>query len=195
MLKPLMTGLVLATTISTPVLAETAPQILLETSQGSIELQLDADKAPVTVANFLNYVEQAHYDGVIFHRVIPGFMIQGGGFTPDMQKLDTSAPIKHESDNGLSNLRGTIAMARTQNPNSATAQFFINTVDNRRLDGMPGRPGYTVFGRVTDGMDVVDAISKLPTGNSGRYRDVPTTPVVINKISVIAPESASDAAE
>lgn len=185
MFKPLIAGLVLATTLSSQVMAETSPQVVLETSQGNIQLALDSDKAPTTVANFLSYVEKGHYNGVIFHRVIPGFMIQGGGFTPEMQQLDTDAPIKHESDNGLSNLRGTIAMARTRDPNSATAQFFINTVDNRRLDGMPGRPGYTVFGKVTSGMEVVDAISKVPTGSKGRYRDVPVTPVVINKVSIL----------
>lgn len=188
MLKHLIAGLVLAGTISNPALAETAPQVMLATSQGNIQLQLDADKAPVTVSNFLDYVKKGHYDGVIFHRVIPGFMIQGGGFTPDMQQLDTDAAIKHESDNGLSNRRGTIAMARTRDPNSASAQFFINTVDNLRLDGLPGRPGYTVFGKVISGMEVVDTISQVPTGRRGQYRDVPVTPVVINKASVILAE-------
>ena len=183
MLKPFAAALVLAAPLA---LAEPV-QVSLDTSLGTIQLQLDTDKAPITVANFVHYVEQGHYDGLIFHRVIPGFMIQGGGFTPEMQ-LDTDAPIKHESDNGLSNLRGTIAMARTRDPDSATSQFFINTVDNLRLNGMPGRPGYTVFGKVTQGMEVVDAISQVPTGRQGRYQDVPTTPVVINKASIIAPE-------
>lgn len=185
MLKPLITGLALATSLSTAALAETAPKVMFETSQGNIQLQLDTDKAPATVTNFLKYVEKGHYDGVIFHRVIPGFMIQGGGFTPEMQQLETEAPVRNESDNGLSNLRGTIAMARTRNPDSATAQFFINTVDNRRLDGMPGRPGYTVFGKVTDGMEVVDAISKVETQRQGRYSNVPATPIVINKATIL----------
>ncbi|GAA0683140.1 peptidylprolyl isomerase A [Marinobacterium maritimum] len=184
MLKPFAIALAL-----TPPLALAEPvQVNLSTSAGEIQLELDTDKAPVTVANFISYVQKGHYNGLIFHRVIPGFMIQGGGFTPEMQQLDTDAPIKHESDNGLSNLRGTIAMARTQNPNSATSQFFINTVDNRRLDGMPGRPGYTVFGKVTSGMDVVDTISKVPTDSHGRHRDVPVTAVVINKASIVNPE-------
>ncbi len=195
MLKTLTAGLLLASTLSSAALAETMPEVIFETSQGNIQLQLDADKAPVTVANFLSYVEKGHYNGLIFHRVIPGFMIQGGGFTPEMRQLETDEPIKHESDNGLSNLRGTIAMARTQNPNSATAQFFINTVDNRRLDGMPGRPGYTVFGKVTSGMDVIDAISKVPTGRHGRYQDVPQTPVVINKASIVEPDQSTEPAE
>ncbi|MBA4502183.1 peptidylprolyl isomerase [Marinobacterium marinum] len=186
MLKPFISGLVLATTFSTTALAEAPTQVVFETSKGNIQLELDAEKAPITVANFLKYVDKGHYDGVIFHRVIPGFMIQGGGFTPDMVKLDTDAPIKHESENGLSNLRGTIAMARTNDPDSAAAQFFINTVDNRRLDGMPGRPGYTVFGKVTQGMDVVDSIGKVSTGRQGRFQDVPTTPILINKASLIA---------
>jgi cyclophilin family peptidyl-prolyl cis-trans isomerase len=184
MLKPFAAALALAAPLA---LAEPV-QVSLDTSLGTIQLQLDTDNAPITVANFVHYVEQGHYDGLIFHRVIPGFMIQGGGFTPEMQQLDTGAPIKHESDNGLSNLRGTIAMARTRDPDSATSQFFINTVDNLRLNGMPGRPGYTVFGKVTQGMEVVDAISQVPTGRQGRYQDVPTNPVVINKASIIAPE-------
>ncbi|MBR9829717.1 MAG: peptidyl-prolyl cis-trans isomerase [Oceanospirillales bacterium] len=192
MFKPLLTGLMLAATISSHALAES---VLLETSQGEILLELDSDKAPASVTNFLTYAEQGHYNGLVFHRVIPGFMVQGGGFTPDMEQLDTSAPVKNESDNGLSNLRGTIAMARTRDPDSATAQFFINTVDNRRLDGMPGRPGYTVFGKVTRGMDVVDAISKTATGNRGRYQNVPVTPVVIQSVQILkteAPEAETE---
>ncbi|ULG70806.1 peptidyl-prolyl cis-trans isomerase [Marinobacterium sediminicola] len=163
-------------------------RVSLDTTAGNITLELDSQNAPITVANFVQYVEKGHYDGVIFHRVIPGFMIQGGGFTPDMQQLETAEPIQNESDNGLSNLRGTIAMARTRDPHSATAQFFINTVDNRRLDGTPGRPGYTVFGKVSSGMEVVDLISKAPTGSRGHYRDVPVTPIIINKAIIVESE-------
>lgn len=186
MLKPILTTLAIGLA-ATGVKAEAidAPVVSFDTSMGTIELTLNAEKAPASVENFLQYVEQNHYNGVIFHRVIPGFMIQGGGFTSEMQQLDTHAPVKNESDNGLSNLRGTIAMARTRDPHSATAQFFINAEDNRRLDGMPGRPGYTVFGKVTDGMEVVEAISQVPTGNQGRYRNVPTTPVTINSVRLI----------
>ncbi|MGB2131663.1 MAG: peptidylprolyl isomerase [Marinobacterium sp.] len=184
MIKALAAGLALAAPLAFAA-PDTPVHISLDTSAGTIELELDQEKAPVTVENFVQYVQDGHYNGLIFHRVIPGFMVQGGGFTPDMQQLDTRAPIKHESDNGLSNLRGTIAMARTNDPNSATAQFFINSVDNRRLDGMPGRPGYTVFGKVTQGMNVVDSISRVPTGRHGHYRDVPTSPIIINKASVV----------
>ncbi len=184
MFKPLAASLLLAAPLvfAAP---ESAVEVSLETSLGTIKLELNAEKAPITVENFVQYVEDGHYNGLVFHRVIPGFMIQGGGFTPDMTQLDTRDPIKHESTNQLSNRPGTIAMARTRDPNSATSQFFINTADNRRLDGVPGRPGYTVFGKVTDGMDVVEAISKVETGTHGYYRDVPTTPVIIEKAVVI----------
>jgi peptidyl-prolyl cis-trans isomerase B (cyclophilin B) len=171
--------------------AETAqdrPQVVLETSKGDIVLELAADEAPITVKNFLSYVTSGFYNGTIFHRVIPGFMIQGGGFTSNMQKKPAKSPIKNEADNGLTNDRGTIAMARTQDPHSATAQFFINTVDNEALNhtGKNVRGwGYAVFGEVTEGMDVVDAISKVKTGNKGPYRNVPTTPVVIRKARVL----------
>lgn len=141
-----------------------APHVVLQTSKGTIELELYPDKAPVTVKNFLEYVKKGHYDGTVFHRVIPDFMIQGGGFTPDLAEKPTGAPIKNEADNGLKNDRGTIAMARTSDPNSATAQFFINVKDNDNLN----RPsfdgfGYAVFGKVVQGMDVVDKIRVVPT--------------------------------
>ncbi len=192
MLKPLAASLFLAAPLlfAAPV---SAVEVSLETNLGTITLELDAEKAPLTVENFVQYVEDGHYNGLVFHRVIPGFMIQGGGFTPDMTQLDTRDPIKHESTNQLSNRRGTIAMARTRDPNSATSQFFINTADNRRLDGVPGRPGYTVFGKVTEGMDVVDAISKVETGTRGYFKDVPTSPVIINKAQVITqPEQPTE---
>jgi cyclophilin family peptidyl-prolyl cis-trans isomerase len=158
------------------------PQVVLQTSKGDIEIELYVDKAPLTVENFLRYVESGFYNGTIFHRVIHGFMIQGGGFSKDMSKKPTLGPIQNEANNGLSNVRGTIAMARTPNPHSATAQFFINTVDNAFLNFKSQTPsgwGYAVFGKVVKGLEVIDAISKVKTGNQGRFRDVPQTPVEI----------------
>ncbi len=156
--------------------------VIMRTTFGEIKLELDADKAPKTVANFLAYVDQGFYSGTVFHRVIPGFMIQGGGFTEDLARKDTLPPVQNESDNGVSNLSGTLSMARTPDPDSATSQFFINSVDNARLDGKTGQPGYTVFGRVTSGMDVVNAISAMPTKAVGPHRNVPQTPVVIQQV-------------
>ena len=161
------------------------PKVVLETSKGKIVLELYLEKAPETVINFLNYVDEKFYDGTIFHRVIPNFMIQGGGFTADMKMKDTRPPIDNEADNGLRNERGTIAMARTSDPHSATAQFFINTVDNDFLNYRNKTSqgwGYAVFGRVAEGMAVVDAISGVKTGTRGPYRNVPTDPVLINKV-------------
>ena len=158
------------------------PVVLLETTSGDILVELYPDKAPETVANFLKYVDDGFYNNTIFHRVIPGFMIQGGGLTARMQQKDTSAPIKNEADNGLKNDRGTIAMARTMDPHSATAQFFINLVDNDFLNFQAPSGngwGYCVFGRVTEGMDVVDKIAKVKTTTVGMYQDVPSDLVVI----------------
>ncbi|MBX3610604.1 MAG: peptidyl-prolyl cis-trans isomerase [Hydrogenophaga sp.] len=161
------------------------PRVKLSTSQGDIVVELDPAKAPKTVENFLQYVAEHHYDGTVFHRVIGTFMIQGGGFTADMQQKPTRAPIPIESRNGLLNNRGTIAMARTSNPNSATSQFFINVVDNAGLNApSPDGYGYTVFGKVVAGMDVVDKIRDVPTGNRGMFQNVPTTPVTILKASL-----------
>ena len=154
---------------------------------GTITLELDDAKAPITVKNFIDYAKSGHYSGTIFHRVIDGFMIQGGGFTPSMDQKSTNAPIKNEATNGLSNLRGTIAMARTSVVDSATSQFFINLIDNTFLDYKGPAPrlyGYAVFGKVTDGMDVVDRIAKVKTGFSGPHQNVPETPVLIKKIAV-----------
>ena len=163
-----------------PTPASAAVKVTLETSKGIIELELDAAKAPVSTANFASYVKKAHYDGTIFHRVIPGFMIQGGGFTADMAQKPTDAPIKNEASNGLTNDRGTIAMARTGDPNSATCQFFINLVDNKGLDApKPDGYGYAVFGKVVKGMDVVDAIAAAPTGRKNGMADVPTETITI----------------
>ncbi len=158
------------------------------TSLGSFTLQLDAEKAPKTVENFLAYVKAGHYDGTVFHRVIKNFMIQGGGFAPGMKQKDTNAPIENEAANGLKNKRGTIAMARTNDPHSATAQFFINVVDNDFLDfkaPMGQGWGYCVFGEVTEGMDVIDAIRGVRTGSKGFHQDVPVEDVVIEKAEVI----------
>ena len=159
----------------------------IETSKGTITLELNDEKAPATVANFVEYAKSGFYDGTIFHRVIDGFMVQGGGFTRDMDQKETREPIRIESMNGLRNTRGTIAMARTMDPDSATSQFFINLVDNGFLDFTAPTVqgyGYAVFGVVTDGMDVVDAIAKVRTGAVGPHRDVPLEAVVIRKVLV-----------
>jgi len=161
--------------------------VTFDTSHGNITIELDADKAPATVENFLNYVNDGFFDGTIFHRVIPNFMIQGGGFMPGMVQKQTSDPVKNEADNGLSNERGSIAMARTNDPHSATAQFFINHKDNAFLDHSAPTAqgwGYCVFGKVTDGMDVVDAIAAVSTGNNQGHGDVPLEDVVINNAKV-----------
>lgn len=158
------------------------PTVLIKTNQGDITVELFQDKAPISVKNFLQYVANGHYNNTIFHRVIDGFMIQGGGFTPDMKQKSVSAPIQNEADNGLLNKRGTLAMARTGEVNSATAQFFINVVDNSFLDFKSKNPreyGYAVFGKVVDGMDVVDTIKKAKTGTKGPFDDVPVQTVEI----------------
>jgi len=161
-------------------------EVLMQTSLGDIRLELDQAKAPQTVANFVQYAKDGFYDGTIFHRVIKNFMIQGGGFTADMQKKKTREPIRNEAKNGLKNQRGSISMARTYKPHSATAQFFINLKDNGFLD-YPGQDGwgYAVFGRVVDGMDVVDKIAAQQTGMKNRMRDVPLTPIIIQKVSIV----------
>jgi len=171
-----------------PAKGEKMTKIRIETSQGDIVAELDAQKAPVTVQNILDYVRAGFYDGTIFHRVIDGFMIQGGGFDEDMNQKETRPPIKNEAGNGLKNARGTLAMARTSVVDSATAQFFINLVDNGFLDHKnetPGGYGYAVFGKVVEGMDVVDRIGKVETGNSGGFQDVPREKVVMVKVTVV----------
>ncbi len=156
------------------------PKVLIKTSLGDITVELYEDKAPISVKNFLQYVQDGHYNGTIFHRVIPNFMIQGGGFTSDMKQKTVRAPIKNEATNGLLNTRGTLAMARTSDINSATAQFYINTVDNKFLNYKNDREyGYAVFGKVIDGMDVVDAIEKVKTGSKLPFENVPVTTVEI----------------
>lgn len=164
------------------------PYVELETTMGNIVIELNQEKAPNTVANFLQYVKSGHYDGTIFHRVIDGFMIQGGGMDANMTEKSTNAPIQNEADNGLKNEVGTIAMARTSDPHSATAQFFINVKDNSFLNFSGKNPqgwGYAVFGKVIEGMDIVNKIKGVPTGKYGFHADVPTTPVVITHAKVI----------
>jgi len=163
------------------------PKVLFKTTAGNIEVELDPQAAPKTVANFLQYVSSGQYSGTIFHRVIPGFMIQGGGFDAKLNEKATRAPIPIESNNGLKNVTGAIAMARTSDPNSATAQFFINTVDNAALD-YPGRDGYgyAVFGKVIEGLDVVKKIEQVPTTTHGEMENVPSTPIVIQSATVVS---------
>ena len=205
MRKPFLL-LALATLAGTgaPALAET--QVRLDTSLGAITVELADAKAPKTVDNFLVYAREGFYNGTLFHRVIDGFMIQGGGFTAEFQQKPTRAPIRNEADNGLKNVRGSIAMARTSDPQSATAQFFINVKDNPALDYQSATPqgwGYTVFGQVIAGMEVVDKIRQTPTGAGGpgnRFSDVPTTPVLLQSVTVLpattpatpAPASANE---
>ncbi len=173
--------------LSSPVLAQTGPRVKLTTSAGDIVLELAPDKAPKTVANFLDYVKARHYDGTVFHRVIDGFMIQGGGYTADLKEKPTRPPVPLEASNGLKNDRYTIAMARTSNPNSATSQFFINVKDNAMLNAPnPDGYGYTVFGKVVAGTDVVDKIRATRTGNKGPMQDVPVEPITIQSATVVA---------
>jgi len=165
------------------------PAVELETSLGPIRIELYPDKAPKTVENFVQYAREGFYDGTVFHRVIPGFMIQGGGFTREMEQKKTREPIANEAQNGLKNSTGTVAMARTPNPHSASAQFFVNLADNEFLDFTAPTPqgfGYTVFGRVTQGMDVVQKIAQVPTGNRAGHQNVPLKPVVIQRVRVLS---------
>ncbi|HEX7026012.1 MAG TPA: peptidylprolyl isomerase [Gammaproteobacteria bacterium] len=179
--------------------AKDNPKVAIDTSYGTVVVELYPDKAPETVANFLQYVDSGFYENTIFHRVIDGFMIQGGGFSLGYQQKPVRAPIKNEANNGLSNLRGTIAMARTPQPHSATSQFFINTVDNTRLDYRFETPqgwGYCVFGKVVDGMEVVDEIAKTPTGPAGPFHsDAPQAPVVIEGVSRVTAGPKTDTAK
>ena len=177
------------------VLLAVAPVVTLDTSMGAIKIALDADKAPVTVANFLAYVKAGHYDGTVFHRVIPNFMVQGGGMDATMKEKPTRPAIKNEAANKLRNERGTIAMARTADPDSATAQFFINVKSNAALDYGVGGAGYAVFGRVIEGMDVVDKIMGVQTGNRGPHQNVPITPVLIRKARVNGAATGAGAKE
>ncbi|GAA5158845.1 peptidylprolyl isomerase [Viridibacterium curvum] len=183
-LRSLMLG-ALAIHLATASAAD-APRVKFETTLGNFVVELDPVKAPKSVANFLKYVEDKHYDGTIFHRVIPGFMAQGGGFNKDMQQKSTRAPIENEARNGLKNTPGTIAMARTSDPHSATSQFFINFADNGFLNA-PGQDGwgYAVFGKVVEGMDIVNNMAKIPTGISAGMRDVPLQAIVVQSARVL----------
>ena len=161
-------------------------QVKFKTNKGDILIELNEEKAPITVANFVKYVEDGHFNSTIFHRVIPNFVIQGGGMQEGMKEKETRAPIAIESQNGLKNLRGSLSMARTNDPNSATSQFFINLVDNAFLDYQgPSQPGYAVFAKVTEGMDVVDEIAKVQTGSHGFHDDVPKTPIIVESAEFI----------
>ena len=161
------------------------PVVIISTNQGDIKVKLFKNEAPITVENFLGYVNDGYYEGIIFHRVIPNFMAQTGGFTSDMKQKTPKAPIKNEADNGLRNKRGTLSMARTSEVDSATSQFFINVNDNTFLDNGERDFGYAVFGEVTEGMDVVDKIVSVQTGNVGPFRDVPNEPIIINSVKVV----------
>ncbi|GAC1390647.1 MAG: peptidylprolyl isomerase [Variovorax sp.] len=179
-------GALLAAAFAGGAWAADAPRVKFATTQGDFVVELAPDKAPRTVENFLQYVRDKHYDGTVFHRVIETFMVQGGGFTPDLEQKPTRAPVVLEASNGLKNEEGTIAMARTGNPNSATSQFFINVRDNPALDApSPDGHGYAVFGKVVSGMDVISKIKVVPTGAKGPYRDVPVEPVVIRSATVL----------
>jgi cyclophilin family peptidyl-prolyl cis-trans isomerase len=177
--------LIAALLLSTNVIAAD-PQVEIKTNMGTIVLELYPDKAPKTVENFLQYVKDGFFKGTIFHRVIPGFMIQGGGFSADLAQKQTRGPIQNEAGNGLKNDTGTIAMARTNDPHSATAQFFINVNDNQMLDFTPGNPGYAVFGKVSKGMDVVKKIEAVQTGNRGGHQNVPVKPIIIEDAKILA---------
>ena len=166
--------------------------VKIVTDRGTIHAELDRKAAPATVANFLDYARTGFFAGTVFHRVIPGFMIQGGGLGPGLQRKPTGAPVRNESGNGLSNERGVLAMARTNDPDSATSQFFINLADNGHLDGRARQPGYTAFGRVTDGMDVVDEIAAVATTSRGGHRDVPVEPVTITAVEITGPDSGDE---
>ncbi|WP_444933849.1 peptidylprolyl isomerase [Microbulbifer sp. JTAC008] len=166
------------TLFSLPLFAQN-PQVKLETDLGVIRIELYAKQAPVTVENFLVYTDSGFYDGIIFHRVVPGFVVQAGGFTFDFQRKETREAIANESANGLQNLRGTLSMARTNDPDSATSQFFINLVDNTRLDASEDKPGYAVFGKVIEGMDIVEKIEREPRGLYRRHPEAPNTPIRI----------------
>ena len=158
--------------------------VVFETSMGVIEIEMDREKAPITVENFVKYANDGFFDGTVFHRVIPGFVVQGGGHLPDCTQKPTRESIKLEADNGLRNDRGAISMARTSDPNSATSQFFLNLVDNRNLNRSPGNDGYAVFGRITSGMDVVDKVAAVRTGSRGMFHDWPIEDVIVKKAYV-----------
>lgn len=185
MLKKYLLSLLLSVTLFSPAFAdEVKPVVVMTTSAGVIELELMPEQAPLTVANFLRYVESGFFTDTIFHRVIDNFMIQGGGFTVDMERKDTLPPVRNESINGLPNMRGTISMARTNDPDSATSQFFINLKNNDFLNANGPRPGYAVFGKVVSGMDIITGIGHVQTDRQGPYKDVPVEPIVIQSVAL-----------
>ncbi|MFY0677796.1 MAG: peptidyl-prolyl cis-trans isomerase [Neptuniibacter sp.] len=194
MLKSLLLSVIVVLTFTAKSWAEGSnPVVDMQTNLGSITLELFPEQSPETVKNFLSYVDEGFYEGLIFHRTIVGFMIQGGGFNKELVLKKPKSPVINESQNGLSNKAGTIAMARTRHPHSATSQFFINAVSNRNLDAQGSRFGYTVFGRVTKGMDLVMKISRLPTAPQGMHRDVPVEPIIIEKIVRVEPKASTSA--
>ena len=198
MRKTLLAFMLLATTAlaTPPAFAQKAPRVLLTTNMGEITLELDAERAPISVANFLQYVKDGFYNDTIFHRVISKFMVQGGGFTADYKRKETRAAIKNEAKNGLKNERGTVAMARTRDVDSATAQFFINVVDNDFLNNSSRGYGYAVFGKVSAGMEIVDKIRGVRTGSGGPFRsDVPRSPIIIEKVQVLEDKADGEKAE
>jgi len=185
MFKKYLLSLLLSVTLFSPAFAdEVKPVVVMTTSAGVIELELMPEQAPLTVANFLRYVENGFFTDTIFHRVIDNFMIQGGGFTTDLERKDTLPPVRNESINGLPNMRGTISMARTNDPDSATSQFFINLKNNDFLNANGPRPGYAVFGKVVSGMDIITRIGHVQTGRQGPYKDVPVEPIVIQSVAL-----------
>ncbi len=182
--------LLLSTSLNLQAKAKDGPVVVIKTTHGEIELILNKDKAPKTVKNFLSYVKKKFYNGTIFHRVIPNFMIQGGGFTPNLVQKKTNSPIKNESDNGLSNSTGTIAMARTSDPDSATSQFFINVNENSFLNGSLGKAGYTVFGKIAKGMSIINRIKMIRTKKVGPHQNVPVDPIVITEVTLKSSEKS-----
>ena len=176
--------LVLCFALTLPFFSAATTNVTLVTNYGTIELELDEKRAPITVENFISYANSGYYNGTIFHRIIPNFMIQGGGFTPEMDQKSTADSIENEAKNGLSNTRGTIAMARTNSPHSATSQFFINHKDNQFLDQQGTKWGYAVFGKVASGMDIVDTLASMKTGKKNGFQDVPLEPVIILSVTV-----------
>ena len=185
-------GVFTAQAETAPAEPDPTPQVVFQTTLGDLKIALAPEEAPISVENFLHYVDSGFYNGVIFHRIVPGFVVQGGGFDQEYQQKNTQAPIANESQNGLQNLRGTLSMARTGDPNSATSQFFINLRDNSQLDGRPSQPGYAVFGQLVEGLEVIDAMAEQPQGDhAGVFANAPNTPIVIERAYRYHPDSQS----
>lgn len=185
-------GVFTAQAETAPAEPDPTPQVVFQTTLGDLKIALAPEEAPISVENFLHYVDSGFYNGVIFHRIVPGFVVQGGGFDQEYQQKNTQAPIANESQNGLQNLRGTLSMARTGDPNSATSQFFINLRDNSQLDGRPSQPGYAVFGQLVEGLEVIETMAEQPQGDhSGVFANAPNTPIVIERAYRYHPDSQS----